>query len=120
MFEAISESFTPIMAPTFCPTRRRAEEGEHLYTRCVRAVAGSESESGPRVCRPLGELFWSGLILGLGDLKRKDGEPVFSEPWHAQALAMADLLVKAGKFSRPLLAKSFGRRNKRFKGRREA
>lgn len=45
---------------------------------------------------------------GWGDLKRKDGEPVFSEPWHAQALAMADLLVKAGKFSRPLWAKTLG------------
>ena len=28
-----------------------------------------------------------------------DSEPVFGEPWHAEALAMADLLLKSGKFS---------------------
>ena len=32
----------------------------------------------------------------LGFLKAKDGEPVFGEPWHAQTLALADLLVKSG------------------------
>lgn len=35
----------------------------------------------------------------IGPLKRKDGDPVFDEPWQAQALAMADSLVKAGAFS---------------------
>lgn len=35
----------------------------------------------------------------LGPLKRKDGDPVFDEPWQAQALAMADTLVATGKFS---------------------
>ena len=29
-------------------------------------------------------------------LKRKDGDPVFDEPWQAQVLAMADMLVQAG------------------------
>jgi len=32
----------------------------------------------------------------LGPLKRKDGDPIFDEPWQAQALAMADSLVEAG------------------------
>ncbi len=35
----------------------------------------------------------------LGPLKRKDGDPVFDEPWQAQALAMADSLVKEGTLS---------------------
>ena len=35
----------------------------------------------------------------LGPLKRKDGGPVFDEPWQAQALAMADTLVTTGQFS---------------------
>ena len=35
----------------------------------------------------------------LGFLKTKDGEPVFGEPWHAQTLALADLLVKSGAIS---------------------
>jgi nitrile hydratase accessory protein len=37
--------------------------------------------------------------FGWGPLKRRDGEPAFAEPWHAQALAMADLLVKSGQIS---------------------
>jgi Nitrile hydratase beta subunit len=32
--------------------------------------------------------------LGQGLLRPKDGEPTFGEPWHAQTLAIADLLVK--------------------------
>ena len=35
----------------------------------------------------------------LGPLKRKDGDPVFDEPWQAQALAMADSLVQEGTLS---------------------
>jgi nitrile hydratase accessory protein len=35
----------------------------------------------------------------LGFLKAKDGEPVFGEPWPAQTLALADLLVKRGLIS---------------------
>jgi nitrile hydratase accessory protein len=35
----------------------------------------------------------------LGFLKAKDGEPVFGEPWHAQTLALADLLVQRGAIS---------------------
>jgi hypothetical protein len=31
-----------------------------------------------------------------GFLKAKDGEPAFGEPWHAETLAIADLLVKRG------------------------
>jgi hypothetical protein len=32
----------------------------------------------------------------LGFLKAKDGEPVFGEPWHAETLALASLLVDCG------------------------
>lgn len=35
----------------------------------------------------------------LTPLRRMDGEPVFDEPWQAQALAMADTLVARGVFS---------------------
>ncbi len=29
-------------------------------------------------------------------MRKKDGEPIFGEPWHAQAVAIADLLVTSG------------------------
>jgi nitrile hydratase accessory protein len=35
----------------------------------------------------------------LSPLRRKDDAPVFDEPWQAQALAMADLLVQSGAIS---------------------
>jgi hypothetical protein len=31
-----------------------------------------------------------------GLLKLRDGEPVFGEAWHAEAIAVADLLLKSG------------------------
>lgn len=34
-----------------------------------------------------------------GPLRRKDGDPVFDEPWQAQTLAMADSLVGSGVIS---------------------
>ena len=46
--------------------------------------------------------------LGPGFLKGKDGEPVFGEPWHAQTLAFADLLVKSGAISSPRWAETLG------------
>jgi len=36
------------------------------------------------------------LDPGSGFLKAKDGEPAFGEPWHAETLALADLLVQRG------------------------
>jgi nitrile hydratase accessory protein len=44
----------------------------------------------------------------LGLLKVRDGEPVFGEPWHAQTLALADLLVKQGVVSPARWAKTLG------------
>ncbi len=44
----------------------------------------------------------------LGPLRRKDGDPVFDEPWQAQALAMADELVRAGVFSAADWAQALG------------
>ena len=35
----------------------------------------------------------------IGPLKRRDGEPVFDEPWQAQVLAMADSLTRQGAFT---------------------
>jgi nitrile hydratase accessory protein len=46
--------------------------------------------------------------LGSGFLKAKDGEPVFGEPWHAQTLALADLLVKSGAISSACWAETLG------------
>ena len=43
-----------------------------------------------------------------GYLKVKDGEPVFGEPWHAETLALADLLVKSGAFSSVRWAETLG------------
>ena len=44
----------------------------------------------------------------LGFLKAKDGEPAFGEPWHAQTLAMADLVVKSGAISSARWAETLG------------
>ena len=34
-----------------------------------------------------------------GPLQRRDGEPLFADPWQAQVLAMAAHLVEAGRFT---------------------
>jgi nitrile hydratase accessory protein len=44
----------------------------------------------------------------LSFLKAKDGEPVFGEPWHAQTLALVDLLVKSGAISSARWAETLG------------
>jgi nitrile hydratase accessory protein len=44
----------------------------------------------------------------IGFLKVKDGEPVFGEPWHAETLALADLLVKSGAISSTHWAETLG------------
>ncbi|MGB7973719.1 MAG: nitrile hydratase accessory protein [Roseiarcus sp.] len=46
--------------------------------------------------------------LGSGFLRAKDGEPIFGEPWHAQTLALADLLVKGGAISSSYWAETLG------------
>jgi len=45
----------------------------------------------------------------LAPLARRDGDPVFEEAWQAQALAMADCLVRAGTFSATDWAGALGR-----------
>jgi nitrile hydratase accessory protein len=44
----------------------------------------------------------------LGFRKVKDGEPVFGEPWHAQTLALADLLVNRAVISAAQWADALG------------
>ena len=46
--------------------------------------------------------------VGSGFLKAKDDEPVFGEPWHAETLALADLLVKSGAISSARWAETLG------------
>jgi nitrile hydratase accessory protein len=46
--------------------------------------------------------------LGQGFLKATDGEPAFGEPWHAQTLALAELLVKRGVVSPKRWAETLG------------
>jgi nitrile hydratase accessory protein len=46
--------------------------------------------------------------FGFGFLKAKDGESIFGEPWHAQTLALADLLVKSGAISSARWAETLG------------
>jgi hypothetical protein len=41
-------------------------------------------------------------------LKAKDGEPVFGERWHAETLALADLLVQRGVISPKRWAETLG------------
>jgi nitrile hydratase accessory protein len=44
----------------------------------------------------------------LSFLKGRDGEPIFGEPWHAQTLALADLLVRSGAISSARWAETLG------------
>jgi nitrile hydratase accessory protein len=44
----------------------------------------------------------------IGFLQAKDGEPVFGEPWHAQTLALADLLLKSGAITSARWAETLG------------
>jgi Nitrile hydratase beta subunit len=46
--------------------------------------------------------------LEFGFLKAKDGEPAFGEPWHAQTLALADLLVRRDVISPAQWANALG------------
>jgi nitrile hydratase accessory protein len=41
-------------------------------------------------------------------LRQRDGQPPFEEPWHAQTLALADLLVKSGEISAAHWAEALG------------
>lgn len=43
-----------------------------------------------------------------GALKRRDDEPAFHEPWQAQALAMANLLLQSGAISGSGWAEALG------------
>ena len=43
-----------------------------------------------------------------GFLKARDGEPAFGEPWHAETLALADLLVQRGAISPARWAEALG------------
>ena len=42
-------------------------------------------------------------------LLAKDGEPLFDEPWQAEALAMADNLVQSGLFSATTWSETLGK-----------
>ena len=44
----------------------------------------------------------------LGPLARRDGDPVFDEAWQAQALALADCLVREGVFTAEAWADALG------------
>ena len=44
----------------------------------------------------------------LGFLKARDGEPAFGVPWHAETLALADLLVQRGLISSARWAETLG------------
>lgn len=52
---------------------------------------------------------------GHGFLKAKDGEPAFGEPWHAETLAIADLLVKRGVMPAKRWAEALGTEIKALK-----
>lgn len=43
-----------------------------------------------------------------GPLRRRDGEPLFDEPWQAQSLAIANRLIEAGCFSAGAWAETLG------------
>lgn len=44
----------------------------------------------------------------LGLLKARDGEPAFDEPWQAETLALADVLVRRGSISPARWAEALG------------
>ncbi|KQX58602.1 nitrile hydratase accessory protein [Ensifer sp. ENS06] len=50
----------------------------------------------------------SGSEPGTAHLTQRDSEPAFAEPWHAQASAMANLLVASGVISGAHWAETLG------------
>src|SRR5262249_8687320 len=98
MCAAGQEWSTPITALMSWPTPRRAASSAAsistpsasplpTFGRKRRdATIVSSSTSGRAILNP----------LEVGFLKAKDGEPAFGEPWHAETLALADLLVQSG------------------------
>jgi nitrile hydratase accessory protein len=44
----------------------------------------------------------------IGALKRRDNEPSFNEPWQAQSLAMANMLIRSGTVSSSQWADALG------------
>ena len=53
---------------------------------------------------------------GLSFLAPRDGEPAFGEPWHAEALAVADCLVKSGAIAAARWAEALGAEIKASRG----
>jgi nitrile hydratase accessory protein len=51
----------------------------------------------------------------LGFLQARDGDPLFGEPWHAETLALADLLVQRGVISAARWAETLGAEIKALK-----
>ena len=45
---------------------------------------------------------------GWGPLRRRDDEPIFAEPWHAQAMATAYLLIRSGTISQSKWTETLG------------
>ncbi|MGX5843524.1 hypothetical protein ACWGTI_22645 [Mesorhizobium sp. ArgA1] len=45
---------------------------------------------------------------GYAPLRRRDDEPIFAEPWHAQAMAIADLLIGSGTISQSAFTEALG------------
>lgn len=96
-----------ITAPTFCPTRvprarTRASTSTRFdsWARYYGALAPTRATASPS-------------IFGKATLFRPEDplaprEPVFEEPWHAQSLALADSLVRAGAFTATEWAEALG------------
>ncbi len=89
---------------------RGEERGEHLYTVSFAALSlwPEAKAGGDRVMVDLWRAILARPDPGWGYLKARDGEPVFGEPWHAEALAVADLLVKSGMISASRWAETLG------------
>ena len=45
---------------------------------------------------------------GYAPLRRRDDEPIFAEPWHAQAMAIASLLIGSGTISQSKWTETLG------------
>src|SRR5271163_4439886 len=104
------------MAAISCPTRRRMARSEaSISTRSASPPPTFGRK--PREAETASLSTCGRAILNrpeLGFLKAKDGEPVFGEPWHAQTLAVADLLVKSGAITSARWAETLGAEIKAF------
>ena len=88
---------------------RSARAPLHGALRGRRAVARGRRASASRCCSTCGSVTLSRPEASApGPLARRDGEPVFDEPWQAQVMALAFALMERGVFTNARWSEALG------------